>query len=67
MKIQSRVLLVLSLLAPAAPLLATFHEMKIVQVYLGSDASPNSGYVMLQMWAPGENHVGGHSLTVAPR
>ena len=27
-------------------------------------AQPDASYVMLQMWAPGQNLVGGHSLTV---
>jgi hypothetical protein len=46
----------------AAPALATFHEMSIREVYPGSIAQPESGYVELQMWAPGQNLVGGHSL-----
>ncbi len=49
------------LLAP--PALATFHEMMIREVYPGSGASPNSEYVELQMWAPGQNFVGGHQIS----
>jgi hypothetical protein len=50
-------------LAAAAPLArATFHEMSIREVYPGSATSPESEYVELQMWAPGQNFVGGHSL-----
>jgi cysteine-rich repeat protein len=64
MRRAARSLLIVLTFTTPAPLLATFHEMKIVQVYLGSIASPDSGYVMLQMWAPGQNHVGGHSVTV---
>lgn len=41
---------------------ATFHEMSIREVYPGSLAQPESEYVELQMWAPGQNHVGGHVL-----
>jgi hypothetical protein len=41
----------------AAP--ATFHEMSIREVYAGS---PESQYVELQMWAAGQNLVGGHVL-----
>jgi hypothetical protein len=50
----------LAVLAPAA--CATFHEMSIREVYPGSTASPGAEYVELQMWAPGQNLVGGHSL-----
>ncbi len=48
-------------LAPA-PAAATFHEMSIREIYPGSIARPDSEYVELQMWAPGQNLVGGHSL-----
>jgi hypothetical protein len=41
----------------AAP--ATFHEMSIREVYAGT---PESQYVELQMWAAGQNLVGGHVL-----
>jgi hypothetical protein len=41
---------------------ATFHEMSIREVYPGSLAQPESEYVELQMWAPGQNLVGGHVL-----
>ncbi|HEV7399631.1 MAG TPA: hypothetical protein VGN84_05110 [Solirubrobacterales bacterium] len=46
----------------AAPAAATFHEMSIREVFPGSVAQPESEYVELQMWAPGQNLVGGHSL-----
>jgi hypothetical protein len=50
-------------LAVAAPTThATFHEMSIREVYPGSIASPGAEFVELQMWAPGQNLVGGHSL-----
>jgi hypothetical protein len=48
----------------AQPALATFHETFIREVYAGSDAQPNSDYVELQMWASGQNFVGGHTITV---
>ena len=53
-----------SLLALAWPAAAsaTFHEMSIREVYPGSLAQPESEYVELQMWAPGQNLVGGHVL-----
>jgi len=50
------------LAAPTAH--ATFHEMSIREVYPGSTAHPDSGYVELQMYAAGQNLVGGHALTV---
>ena len=52
-----------ALLTPA-PLFASFHEIKIVQIFGGCAAAPNAQYVMLQMWAPDQNHVGGQSLTI---
>lgn len=55
--------LVLSALA-AQPALATFHEMMLREVYAGSATHPNSAYVELQMWSPGQNLVDGHKITV---
>jgi hypothetical protein len=43
---------------------ATFHEMSVREVYPGTAISPESEYVELQMWAPGQNFVGGHTITV---
>jgi len=40
------------------PAYATFHEMSIREVYPAGDSS----YVELQMWAGGQNFVGGHHL-----
>jgi hypothetical protein len=51
----------LALAWPGAAL-ATFHEMSIRELYPGSLAQPESEYVELQMWAPGQNLVGGHVL-----
>ena len=51
------------LLLAAQPALATFHEMMIREVYPGSAAHPDSEYVELQMWAPGQNLVGGHQIS----
>jgi hypothetical protein len=39
---------------------ATFHEVKVREVYPGSGASPAAEYVELQAWSSGQNHVGGH-------
>lgn len=55
--------LAFSLLGPQAAS-ATFHEMMIREVYPGSAAHPNSEYVELQMWTPGQNLVGGHQLNI---
>lgn len=52
-------LLGLAALAWPASSLATFHEMSIREVYAGT---PKSQYVELQMWAAGQNFVGGHQL-----
>jgi len=48
--------------APSAQ--ATFHLMKIREVYPGSAAHPSSGYVELQMYAAGQSFVAGRALTV---
>jgi hypothetical protein len=53
-------LVTLLALAPAAG--ATFHLMSIREVYAGSAAAPQSSYVELQMYAAGQNHVGGHAV-----
>jgi hypothetical protein len=53
------VLTALALQALSASALATFHEMSIREVYAGT---PESQYVELQMWAAGQNLVGGHVL-----
>lgn len=49
-----------ALCCPAAS--ATFHEISIREVYPGSAAQTETEYVELQMWAAGQNVVGGHSL-----
>ena len=60
--IASAAVLAAALIA-AAPAGATFHEMSIRQIYIGEGANPDDEFVQLQMWASGQNHVGGHSLT----
>jgi hypothetical protein len=47
-------------LALATPAKATFHEISIREVYPGG--SSNASYVELQMWAGGQQFVGGHHL-----
>ena len=51
------------LLVPAAAS-ATFHEVKIVEVFPGTAAQPNAQFVVLQAWALGQSSVTGHSLVV---
>jgi hypothetical protein len=46
-----------------APAPATFHLMKIVEVFPGTVTDPTAQYIMLQMYFPGQNLVGGHSVT----
>jgi cysteine-rich repeat protein len=38
--------------------------MKVVEVFPGTAASPSAQYVVIQMFATGENFVGGHAITV---
>jgi hypothetical protein len=46
--------------APAAQ--ATFHEMMVREVFPGTAVNAEAEYVELQMWAPGQNLVGGHII-----
>lgn len=43
---------------------ASFHVMKVVEVFAGSAAAPNASYVQLQMYTGGQTQVGGHVLHV---
>jgi len=54
--------LVLHLLS--LPAVAAFHLIKIVEVFPGTASNPAAQYVMLQMYAAGENFVGGHFVDV---
>ena len=54
----------LLLLALAVPASAAFHLMKVVELFPGTAAAPAAHYVVLQMYAPGQNLVQGHALTV---
>ena len=53
----------LLVLVPAA-VSATFHEVKIVEVFPGTAAQPNAQFVVLQAWAMSQSSVTGHSLVV---
>ena len=62
-----RLLLVASLAAgglvsSASPAPAEFHFMKVVEVFAGTAVEANADFVELQMYQPGQNLVGGHSL-----
>jgi hypothetical protein len=50
-----------AILAP--PAFASFHLMKIREVYPGSAAAPGSDFVVLQMTSSGQNFVNGHPIT----
>lgn len=45
---------------PPPSALATFHLMQVREVYPGSAENPGSEYVELQMYASGQQFVGGH-------
>lgn len=50
------------LLADSASAQASFHLIKVRQVYPGSAAIPDDAFIELQMYAPGQNHVAGHEI-----
>lgn len=60
----------LSLLCAAAafvlpvPARATFHLIRIVEVFPGTASAPTAQYVMLQMYFPGQNLVASHFIRV---
>ncbi len=58
--VLAAVLATAALAPPAAE--ATFHLMRIREVYPGSAANPSAEYVELQMFESGQNFVGGHVL-----
>jgi hypothetical protein len=47
-----------------APAQASFHEIKIREVFPGTAANPDSAYVMLQAYSAGQVSIGGQSLYV---
>ena len=57
----------LVLLAAALPTSATFHLIKIVEVFPGTAVAPNAQYVVIQMYASGQEFVSGHAITVFNR
>lgn len=48
----------------AAPASASFHLMKVVEVFAGAPAAPNAQYVVLQMYFGGQNFVASHRVTI---
>lgn len=54
----------LALMVGAGSASATFHLIKIRSIFRGP--SPTGAFVELQMYADGQNHVGGHQLRVYP-
>ncbi len=43
---------------------ASFHLIKVVEIFPGSVAHPNAQYVQLQMFSGGQNQVAGHEVTL---
>ena len=64
---HSRFVFAFLLLALAAPAFATFHLIKVVEVFPGTPASPNAQYVVLQAFSLGQNLVINHAVTVYDR
>ena len=54
--------LALGWLLVSRPVAADFHLMLVVEVFPGVAGSPNAQYVELQMYSPGQNVVGGHTV-----
>lgn len=53
-----------TLLSMHRPASAASDLIKVVEVFPGTAASPTAQYVVLQMYADGQNHVAGRSLVV---
>src|SRR4051794_34739589 len=62
-KIVTIASLCLASLAPSAAS-ASFHLIKIVEVFGGTQAAPNAQYIELQMFSSGQNFLGGQKITV---
>jgi len=52
------------LAASSQPAHASYHEMKIREVFAGSSAQPNAHFVELQMYSSGQNFVGGKQVKI---
>ena len=62
MRPVARIAFALVCAALAGPAAASFHLMRIVQVYGGDVAHPDAQYVVLQMCTGNQNLVNGHSI-----
>ncbi len=56
--------LVLAAAGAATPALASFHLMKVKEVFPGTANSPDAQYVMIQSFAAGQNFLGSHKIHV---
>ena len=63
-KARNALLCVFALAFMPARASATFHLMRIVEIFPGTTSAASAQYVMLQMYSPGQNLVGGHSVKV---
>lgn len=61
---RATVVAVLLVGAAGVPARAAFHLMKITEVFPGTPANPDAQYVELQMYAGGQNVVGGHAVRI---
>lgn len=65
MRMKHQAIVIAAVLTAAlAPAFATFHFMKIVEIFPGTAIAPNAQYVVLQMYASRQNLVAGHNVTV---
>ncbi len=60
----TKLLVLCGLALASGPSLANFHFMKVVEVFPGTAASPNAQYIVLQMYAGGQNVLANHVATV---
>ena len=60
----AELLVICGLVLASSAAQATFHLMKVVEVFPGTAAAPNAQYVVLQMYSAGQNLVGGHSIQI---
>jgi len=63
-KTMGRVAVALLLAMSASSAQATFHLIKVVEVFPGTPAAPAAQYVVIQMYAAGQEFVGTHAITV---
>jgi cysteine-rich repeat protein len=62
---RSRIAAVFSMaLGAAAPAFASFHLMKIMEVFPGTVAAPNAQYVVIRSYAVGQTFLGSHQIHV---